>query len=612
MSAHQTSSPAAEAGDPPPVPEATRPVRARRLPPLRRGLLVPAALPIAVGLWIASLPRVNVDAMGDLGLLQVLPVTYFAALGLLAVGFLAVLREPRVRQPWAAGYVLALITVIHATPSALYPALRYAWAWKHVAVVDAMLRHDGAVPHSGTLDIYNQWPGFFQLNAAVLRVTGLHSVLGFASWYPLLANLLLVGPLLLLYRSVTTDRRLVWGGVWLYFSVSWVGQDYFSPQAFAHLLYVTVLALVLRRLADRRRAAAAGTPSARRPGAFVLVVVLIAAIVCSHQLTPLMLITTLLLLAIPRRNRRVVLPVLGVAVGLTFLWDSTVARPYVSTHLSDLIGALATPDRNATSGLAGLGSAAPGQVFASWVDRSLTATVFLLALVAVVRHRWVRRTGLPLMLLAPLVMLPSNNYGGEMIFRVYLFALPAAAFLVATLLVPPWPHRRWRAYASGLVAAVLLGGLLFGYYAKENMNRFTAEEAAATRFVTSVAPPGSRIVSVTSSLPGGELGYDTHERLVLAQDPLDQRRLLLTDPLAVLQSTMDDPRITGPTYVILTRAQEAESRLTGVFPVGTVGSVRAALDTSTLFQRLYDGPDAAVYRYIGPGARPSPPGSVQP
>lgn len=164
--------------------------------------------------------------------------------------------------------MLALIAFIHATPTLLYPTLRYAWAWKHVMVVDAMLRHDGPVPHAGDLDIYNQWPGFFQLNALLLRATGLHSALGYAAWYPVIANVALLGALLLLFRAVTQDRRLVWGGIWIYFSVSWVGQDYFSPQAFTYLLFLGVLILVLRRLAAARALRAPdGVPPGKGTGA---------------------------------------------------------------------------------------------------------------------------------------------------------------------------------------------------------------------------------------------------------------------------------------------------------------------------------------------------------
>ncbi|MER8182022.1 glycosyltransferase [Kitasatospora sp. NPDC094015] len=625
---------AADATEPPAgAPAGTRPIGpARRLVrrlagpfarPARPRWTIWAPLPVALGLWLVALSGVHLERMGTLGLLQALPPLYWAAVLLLTLGFVATLRAPRVPHGWAAGYVVGLIAVIHATPTLLYPTLRYAWAWKHVAVIDAMMRHNGSVPGAHDMDVYDQWPGFFQLNALFLRATGLHSALGYAAWYPVLANLLLMGPLLLIYRTFTQDRRLLWGGVWLYFATAWVGQDYFAPQAFAYFLFLTVLALVLRQLAGQRAPGApppdpgasppdvrgaralTGPPGPRRfgwrPVPFALLMVLVAAIVCSHPLTPLMMISFLLILSLPRRNRRVVLPVLAGAVALTFLWDATVARPYISSNLNSLISALGSPDQNALPNLSRLGTTAHAQVIASWVDRGLTVTVILLAVLALLRHRWTRRTPLPWLLVAPLPLLLSNNYGGEMIFRAYLFALPAAAFLVATLLVSTRPRPRLGSWiATGVSTAVmlaLLAGLFVGYYSKETMNYFTPDEAAATRYLANVPANGALVVSVTGDLPGGEMRYDQRQRIVLSQGSLADRRALLADPKAALEATMGDPRVTGPAYLVLTRAQAADCALTGLFPADTVQRVNDAAASAPEFVPVYSGHDAVVYRY---------------
>ncbi|MCX5209448.1 glycosyltransferase [Kitasatospora sp. NBC_00240] len=616
--------------------------------PGRAGWAVRAPLPIAMILWLLALRGARLDRMGDLGLLQALPLPFWLGLVVITVGFVAVLRDQKLPQRWPAAYVLGLIAMVHATPSVLYPTLRYAWAWKHIAIVDAVMRHNGTVPNAHELDIYNRWPGFFDLNALFLRATGLHSALGYASWYPVLANVLLIGPLLLIYRSLTKDRRLVWGGVWLYFATSWVGQDYFAPQAFAYFLFLIVIGLVLRQLAARRAAAkspaakspgaeppAAKSPAVESPGAepstvespgggapgaraltlladapsrggwrlapFGLLLVLIGAIVTSHPLTPMMLISFLLLLALPRANRAVVLPVLAAAAGMTLLWDATVARPYLASNISALVGALSSPDRNAVSGFAGLAAAAPAQVMASWVDRGLTATVLLLAFAAVLRRRW-RRTPLPLLLLAPFPLLLANPYGGEMIFRAYLFALPAAAFLIATLIVRTPRFPRTGTVVRSVVLLALLAGTLCGYYSKEAINYFTPQEVAAGQYLAENAPPGSQIVVLTADLPGFEMRYEQRVRTVLAQQSVADRQALLADPASTLESTMSDPRVVGPSFLVLTRAQAAECELTGVFPADTLGKVRlAASDMSTL-RPVFANHDAVVYRHVTPVA----------
>ncbi|MGW3990983.1 glycosyltransferase [Streptomyces sp. NPDC004830] len=586
------------------VPETRRTPEAAAGPPARRPAArqwaARAALPVALVLWLLSLRHVNLGAMTDLGLLQVLPVLFWVALGLLVLGFCAALSDRRTHGGWFLAHVLALIAILHATPALLYPTLRYGWAWKHVAVVDAMIRNGGSVPGAEKLDVYDQWPGFFHLNALVVQATGLESALGYAVWAPPVVNALLIAPLLLIYRSVTTDRRLIWGAVWIYYSCSWVGQDYFAPQAFAFLLFVTLVALLMSQLrasAERRPGA---TARAWPPGRFLAVVLIMAVIVCSHPLTPLMMISALVALSLPRRNRRVLLPVLGAGVLLTLLWDATVARPFVSANLSEFVGALLEPDSNVVSGLAALGAAAPGQVQVSWIDRGLSAAVFLLAAIAFVRRRWTRRTGLPLLVLAPLPVLVANAYGGEMIFRAYLFALPAAVLLISALLFESRRRPRLRVFAVAPVLLAMLGGLLFGYYGKESANYFTKDEVAATRFVTATTPPGSLIVSLTSDVPGLEMNYDQHPRVQLNEQDLAVRRRLVRDPIEGLEPFIDGATEREPAYIVLSRAQAAECYLNGTLPADTMRRMDTAMAGTWGFVPVFRNKDAVVYRYQNP------------
>lgn len=570
--------------------------RRRGRPYGTRQVWVRVALPVSLGLWLASLRAVDLGRMRDLGLLQVLPVMFWVALGLLALGFCTALSDRRTPSGWFAGYVLGLIAVIHATPSLLYPTLRYGWAWKHVAIVDAVIRNGGTVPNAGKLELYNQWPGFFQLNAFFLQATGLDSALGYAAWTPPVFNALLLAPLLLVYRAVTRDRRLIWAAAWIYYSCSWVGQDYFAPQAFAFLLFVTLIALVMAQLPSSARRLPAATPIGWTVGRFAVVLLLEGVIICSHPLTPLMMISALVALSLPRRNRRVVLPVAAGAVLLTAVWDTTVARPYVSSNLHQFLGALVQPDANVVSGLAQLGTAAPGQVEVSWVDRGLSAAVFLLAAVAFLTRRWTRRTGLPLLVVAPLPLLVANAYGGEMIFRAYLFALPAAALLVAALFFP-WDRRPLlRVLVVTPVLLALLGGLLFGYYGKEAANYFTKDEVLAGRFVTSTRP-GSLIVSVTSAVPGLDTHYDKHPHVQLDEQELSDRQRLARNPLAGLEPFLAHSTAAKPAYIVLSRAQAAECYLNGTLPADTVQRLESQIAKARGFTTVYRNKDAVVYRY---------------
>ncbi|MFC9959283.1 glycosyltransferase [Streptomyces nigra] len=583
---------------PPPPPSPTRRTGWRRAGP---GVLTAAgALPAAAVLWLLALGDVHLAGMGDLGLLQVLPVTFWAALALLVVGFCVAAADRRTPHACYAAYTLLLIAVIHATPPLLYSELRYAWAWKHVAVIDAMVRHNGEVPDAAGLGIYNQWPGFFQFNALLLRTAGLESALPYALWAQVLVNVLTLGPLLLIYRSLTADRRLIWGAVWIYYSCSWVGQDYFAPQAFTFLLYTAVLALILRQL-PTSRSAKRGRSSSRAwpPGLFVLLLLLEAAIITSHQLSPLMLISALVLLSLPRANRRVVRLALAAAVALNLAWYATVARPYVTENLGEFVKAVTRPEANVWSGLNRLADAPPSQVMVSWIDRGLSGGVFLLAAVACVALRWTRRTPMPLLALSPLPIALVNAYGGEMVFRAYMFALPAAAFLIAALLIPALRRPSVRTPLVCVLLPAMLGGLVFGYYSKEAMNRFSPGEVAATRYVTTQTPPGSLIISVTFAAPGLEMRYDQHERNELTGESLAAKRLLARDPVAGLAPVLGRAG-NKPAYILLSRAQNADVRLNGAMPSGFTQRLESALSRSPEFTAVYRHADAVVYRFDPP------------
>ncbi|GEB58514.1 glycosyltransferase [Streptomyces gardneri] len=559
-------------------------------------------LPLSVALWLLSLRSVPIDRMRDLGLLQVLPPLFWVAAALLTLGFCLALADRRTHSAWLTGYVLALVALLHATPTLLYPTLRYSWAWKHLAVIDAMIRHGGEVPNADKFSVYNDWPGFFQLHALFLQTTGLDSSVGYAAWTPPFANALLLAPLLLLYRSVTRDRRLVWGAVWIFYSCSWVGQDYFAPQSFAFLLFMTVVALLFRQL----RSSALPRPDPRRrdgwpPGLLVVVVVIVATIVVSHPLTPLMLISAMALLSLPRRSRRLALPVLIAAVVLTAAWDATVARSYISVNISNLIDSLTEPDKNVSSGLAALGDAAPGQILLSWVDRGLSAAVAVLALAGLLVRRWTRRTGLPLLAAAPLPLLAVNAYGGEMLFRAYLFALPAAAFLVAALVLPPGDRRPVaRTLAVYPLLLTMFGALVFGYYGKEALNQYTLKEVAAARYVIEHAPPGSTLVTLTEDVPDLDVDYEKHPRVKLAYQEKDELRELVRDPVEGVEGFVFGATEEHPAYIVLSRAQDMNLYVTGALPADLPERMQSALSDAPGFTKVYDNGDAIVYRYVTP------------
>lgn len=581
------------------------------------------ALPLATVLWGLSLREVDLDRMTDLGLITVMPFTFWAAMVVMTIGFVALLGDKHAVELWHAGYVVVLIAVLHATPALLYPTLRYSWAWKHVSIIDYLIRHSATDPENGPLAAYHQWPGFFSFFALLTEMAGLENALRIATWGPAFFNLATLLPLLLLYRTVTRSRQLVWGGIWVYFSCSWVGQDYFSPQATTLVLYLILLAVMIRRF--RRGPIRAGDdpdglmaeppPISDTRTRFLwalLMFIPIAGIASSHQLTPLMLVAAMAALWTLRRHRNTgILLVTGIMV---LVWDLGVAWQLLESRMNDILASLGDAGGNLDDGLISLGEASTGQVIVAYADRALSGGLWLLAVGgALLRRRWVRRPGMPLLVvgLSPLLFLAAGSYGGEIIFRAYLFALPLTAFLAAAFFLPT--ARTWvRAGVLPAVFLLMVTGFFFGNYGKEHANYFTSDEVALMRHLYRVAPEGSLIVAPTFYLPAAYDYYERYEQAWLDELPPSRDAVpnlpdfvptlpeLVAEPAESLVSFMSKRPPGAKSYLVLNRAQRAATESAGILPSGTVDRIQREVEASDRFKVLVRNSGGVVY-VLDPG-----------
>jgi hypothetical protein len=550
-----------------------------------------AMLPVAVLLWLFSLRWVRLDRMADLGLISILPVLFWVALGLLALGFALTLRQPALGTPWLVAYVLVLIAMLHATPTLLYGTLRYAWSWEHVAIIDYLVRHGGTDPSNGSLSPYNKWPGFFALNAAVIRMTGLRTSLGYAAWAPPVFNALMVAPLVLIFRTMTKDRKVLWGAIWLFSCCQWTGQDYFSPQAYAYVLFLAVIGIVL----SRGKPADGLPPPSRTANTMwiLLLVPIIAAIATSHQLTPLALVITLAVLALTRYRTPLLLWALAMATTFTLAWDLTVGLPFIRSNLSSIVQTIGSLGSNATIRLSGAATASVQQQVVAYVETGTAAFIALLALAAVWRRKELRRSRALFIAAAPVPLLAANAYGGEMVIRVYLFALAGAAFLGAAWMVPSRWNEKTRGAVFHGVAFLMIGAFIVANYGKEGENYFSPAEVAATNYMYSVAPHGSLIVAATMDYPGDYLDYENYyQTFWLDQLTAQQAKSVERDPVGALEDVMTVPG--RQAYFILTKSQETQIETEGLLSTTALDRLKQLPKGAPQFTVVYRNADAVI------------------
>ncbi|HET7660953.1 MAG TPA: hypothetical protein VFK66_11250, partial [Oryzihumus sp.] len=454
---------------------------------------------------------------------------------------------------------------------------------------------------------YQSWPGFFALNALLVKVSGLGSALSYAAWAPPVVELLALGPLKLLFTTLARDTRQVWLALLVFYLGNWVGQDYFSPQAFAYLLYLVCLAVCLRWLPAARAGTplprwrrwmgetppgqAAGAPVRRRE-LLAVVLLLAGGIVTSHQLTPFMLVAALCVLCLGRHIGPAWLPV--VVAAMTVLWIAFMATTFLRDNLYWIIASIGQLGQNAQTGFVDLSHATLDQKLVSYASRALTALVGLCAVAGWFRLRHARQPHRVAGLLAatPVTLLAANSYGGEMVFRVYLFALPFLALLAAGLVYP----RTGRAGGATAIAALAITmSMLFcaAYYGRERANYFTPEEVAASSWLYSHAPSRAMLVGATADFPWAWTHYETYDYAFLEDLSPAERRTMVRSPLPALGAAVTDRR--GPVYVVLTRSQVDSVRYTGVLPDGAVAAVGAALEHAPGYRVVYQNRDAVIF-----------------
>jgi GT2 family glycosyltransferase len=629
-----------------------------RRPGLRA--LVPwAGLVATVALWVAGLATADVAPVGraGLGLVAVLPGVFWAAVAVLTVSFTwAVVRRPT-RWPVLAGHTLVLIAILRATPVILYHTLRYSWAWKHVGVIDYISHHGVNFHLGGVLGVYQGWPGFFALNSFLLQASGQSTALSYANWVLPINDLIWLGPVILIARAFTADQRMIWTAAWLFELGNWVGQDYFSPQAFAYFLYLTVIAVSLRWFRNREQApgwaqalrplwrgrlgaaklplpgwlagrrpprpavllATTDSRSARSPATrwamTIVLLPLMAAIASSHQLTPFMLIAALALLVLFRQVRGWVLPVAMAAI--TVGWIAYGGLPWLAQNGSQLFEGVGLPWANTSAHLVGESQVPPDQVLVEWAARLLSAGVAVLAGIGFLRYRKHHQPGarrfwlsIPLLAAAGLPSVAANSYGGEIIFRVFLFAVP---FLAVAGGAAFFPHPRtgrpaWTGPALAAVLLALAAGFIVGNYGSEEMNYFSPAEVGAASWLYRTAPPGAQVIAANSNFPWAFVHYDWYSYTFLDTPPALGREVLRT-PVSAMARLMG-PGHPRDSYLILTRSQAAEIYLTAEWPSGAFSRLTRALQASSRFRVVYHNSDALILQLAPAAFRGQPPPAV--
>lgn len=385
-----------------------------RLPALRAYLSgAPVAVAFAVGavvVWWLGLPMLRGAPYSEYGLLDTPggPVLIVAAA--FAVGaFLAALRAGRLLLSFLV--LLLVIVILRGTVALIAEMPVYGWTYKHIGVVEYLRTFHTLPPQA---DIYGQWPALFTMAAWFTSVSGIGLIPIAFAFAPLVHTLVALS-VIAMSRVLGFSRRSALAAALVAELLNWVAQDYFSPQAVALILALAVVTVLLC--------------SPRSPRAAVLGTFLFACLIPLHQLTPYWLLLVMAALAAGRWIKPWWVVAVCAALLLAFL------LPRLSTVSSYGVISGLNPFANARSNVAAPGG--DSKWFTSMACRTLSGSAFVVAAGAafVLRRRRLPVQPQIAMAASAVIMLAGVSYGGEAIFRVFLYSIPGLAILIGPVVV---------------------------------------------------------------------------------------------------------------------------------------------------------------------------------
>ncbi len=574
--------------------------------------LLPILL-VVLGYGVTS--GVDAHGSGRLGLIEVMPISYFVITAALGVSFVLSVRRPSTSAWILAAHILALILLLHGIASWIEESPRFAAAHTHVGFIEYIQREDKALP---SLDARMSWPAFFAMGAMLDKVAGVHSAETFLLWAPLLFNLVFAPLVWSLARAVSTDRRVAWIVTYLWFALSWVGQDYYSPQATNFVIFLAFVNVLFRYFRAQGEPPVFVRPF-KRAGRFVArkilrateirpndapllrststqrvlfagtLVVLYTAMIVSHQITPIFLLLDVVALVVLRSIALRGLPLLmGVAV---FTWISYGAIAYWSGHLDGLFGGFGQVGNTVGDNVGKRVNVVKStHVWVIYARLAVSGILWSTALLGVLRRVRARTFDLPVIIcfLCPFLILAGQSYGGEVILRVFVFSLPFAAILAVFALIPRDAPIGWiKTSIACLVAIAITPVFMVTRFGNEQFEYISKDEVTAVNKLFEMIEPNAVIVNLDPNTPVLVKDRDKHVYL-----PQSDKNAVETVDQAFAELSRNPSR---QSVLFMSNSQAQDVVLLKGKPRNWDEELAKQLDASGKFKLLYKNRDAYIY-----------------
>jgi hypothetical protein len=587
--------------------------------PRPRRLLYPwdILLPAAIALWVAGIRHTDTSHLGQYGLPAVLPIVFYAGIALLIVSTGWALAQEHLSPVRLTANLGALLLMLYGTAPLLYSAARYSWTYKYIGVVQYINLHG----HLNTsIDVYQNWPGFFAFAAWFDKVVGVQSPLAYAKWAQLAFETLTCLMLHFVFRALPLKDRERWLALFLYAASIWIAQDYFSAQALGVVLSTGIFALTLtflrretqatwvlrvrKRLqpigrlvrrsdegADETALLVSRAASPAQEAAVLAAIGLIYfVLVFEHELSPYVVLIQLGALALIGEVRRRWIAVLFAAVVFAYLAPHFT---FVNSHFG-ILKSIGNFFGNAAPPSASIGNVPKGTLFSEDASRLLSVLMWGLSGVGALRRWRSGRPTLALVLLAysPVFVFFAGGYGTEGILRVYLFSLPWTVCLAASALKPkPVRSPKFGSLLAPATLVVVIALFIPAFFGDDAVNVMPQSDVLGTQAFYQSARPGT-IFGLTDNFPGQIGGrynlFGVPQFLYGGDGIIPGPKLLVSNASAFTRVIeKNDPNPNEPSYVLITKSMETNGLEYGFLSSTDIAKLRTMLNRAPGWVRVY-------------------------
>lgn len=291
---------------------------------------------------------------------------------------------------------------------------------------------------------------------------------------------------------------------------------------------------------------------------------------------------------------------------MTGAWIVLMTQAFLAGHLSWLTGGFGNLFSTFSANVSDRVGGSPQHTFIAKMRLVMTFFVWGLALVGAVRRlrRGHHDVSCVLLAIAPFPLLVAQPYGGEMLLRIYLFALPPVVFFAASVFYPTLTsgRSRWTTLVIAGICMTLLGGFLFTRYGNERQDYMTNAEVAGVHYLYSIAKPGSLFVEGSDGTPWQLQDFEKYDTYSLTEQLY--HAVAARDVGAIIQF-IESKKHTN-VYLIFTRSQKATAESSLGLSSDALDRLEDALISSGKFRLVYDNPDAQILLFQSDQSRNQP------